>query len=43
MREIWLDFEEANAIPVMDKAVEMAQESLRLTNSAMKRGGLNEC
>jgi outer membrane protein TolC len=39
VREIWLDFEEAKAnIPVMDKAVEMAQESLRLAKLSYEAG-----
>jgi len=39
VREIWLDFEEAKAnIPVLDKALEMAEESLRLAKLSYEAG-----
>jgi len=39
VRQIWLDFEEAKAnIPVLDKALEMAEESLRLAKLSYEAG-----
>ncbi len=39
MRQIWLDFEEAKVnIPVLDKALEMAEESLRLARLSYEAG-----
>jgi len=39
VRQIWLDFEEAKAnIPVLDKALELAEESLRIAKISYKAG-----
>lgn len=39
VRQIWLDFEEAKVnIPVLDKALEMAEESLRLARLSYEAG-----
>jgi len=39
VRQIWLDFEEAKAnIPVLDKALEMAEESLRIAKLSYEAG-----
>ncbi len=39
VRGIWLDFEDAKInIPVMDKALEMAEESLRLAKLSYEAG-----